>query len=336
MNQTKTILQNPIIAFLKLIRFENILIVIITQYLIRYCVIDCLLVYKTSEYYQKLSLQLSPFTFFLLTLSTALIAAAGYIINDYFDLKTDKINHPDTVVLDKTIKRRWALVIHVLFSALGILIALYVAYKAGNIKLALIHVLTTGLLWYYSTSFKKQLLIGNIIVSLLSAMVPLTVMLFEMPKVIEIYRALMPYAEFDFSPIYKFILAFSIFAFIASLIREIIKDMEDIEGDSETGCNTVPIAWGMRTSKAIVIGLITNMILILLFIVYNLYGPKDKLPAFYIVFGLIFPLTYLITRVYKAQSSKDYHWASIFIKFIMLIGVSFSFIIYYLANDASY
>ncbi|MDP2385873.1 MAG: geranylgeranylglycerol-phosphate geranylgeranyltransferase [Bacteroidota bacterium] len=336
MNQTKTILQNPLIAFLKLIRFENILIVVITQYLIRYCVIDSLLFYKTDTYFQKLSLQLTPFTFFLLTLSTALIAAAGYIINDYFDLKTDKINHPDTVVLDKTIKRRWALVIHVLFSALGILIALYVAYKAGNVKLALIHVLTTGLLWYYSTSFKKQLLIGNIIVSLLSAMVPLTVMLFEMPKVIEIYRVMMPYAELDFSAIYKFILAFSLFAFISSLIREIIKDMEDVEGDLETGCNTVPIAWGLKASKAIVIGLITNMILILLFIVYNLYGPKEKLPSFYIVFGLIFPLIYLITRIYKAQGSKDFHWASIFIKFIMLIGVCFSFIIYYLAKDASY
>ncbi|HEY1038820.1 MAG TPA: geranylgeranylglycerol-phosphate geranylgeranyltransferase [Bacteroidia bacterium] len=336
MNQTKTILQNPLVAFLKLIRFENILIIIITQYLIRYCVIDSLLFYKNEFYYQKLYLQLSGLTFFLLTLSTSLIAAAGYIINDYFDIKTDKINHPETVVLDRTIKRRWAMVIHIIFNALGILIGMYVAYKAGNIKLSLIHVLTAGLLWYYSTTFKKQLLIGNIIVSFLSAMVPLTVMLFDIPKVIELYTELLPDAELNFTTMYKFVLAFSGFAFLSSLIREIIKDMEDVAGDEETGCNTVPIAWGMRTAKAIVIGLISNMVLILLFILYSLYGPGEKLPTFYIILGIIFPLIFLISKIYRAQSSKDFHQASIFIKIIMLSGVCFSFIIYYLANNAAY
>lgn len=326
-------MQNPVIAFLKLIRFENILIVFFTQYLIRYCVIDSLLFYKTQNYYQKIFLQLSHGTFFLLALSTSLVAAAGYIINDYFDLKTDKINRPDTVVLDRAIKRRWAMVIHIAFNAIGILLAVYVAHKAGNIKLALIHVISAGLLWYYSTTFKKQLLIGNIIVSFLTALVPLTVMLFELPKVIDIYDQMLPDMPLNFSTLYKFILAFSVFAFLSSLIREIIKDMEDEEGDRETGCNTIPIAWGMKAAKAIVIGLITNMILMLSFIVYVLYSPNDKLPTLYIILGIILPLVYLIYKMYRAKSSTDFHWASIFIKIIMLIGISFSFVIYYLANN---
>jgi 4-hydroxybenzoate polyprenyltransferase len=332
-NQTKTILQNPVVAFLKLIRFENILIVFFTQYLIRYCVIDSLLFYVTDSYYQKIYLQLSHGTFFLLTLSTALIAAGGYIINDYFDLKTDKINRPDKVVLDRVIKRRWAMVIHIAFNALGILLGVYVAWKAGNIKLGLIHVISAGLLWYYSTTFKKQLLIGNIIVSFLTALVPLTVMLFELPKVIDIYDQMLPNLHLNFSTLYKFILAFSIFAFVSSLIREIIKDMEDVEGDLETGCNTIPIVWGIKAAKAIVIGLISNMILMLGFVVYALYGPSEKLPSLYIILGIIFPLIYLIYKVYRAKTPADYHWASVFIKIIMLIGISFSFIIYYLAHN---
>jgi len=332
---TENILKNPIAAFFKLIRIENLIIIFLTQYLIRYCVVDSLLLYQGETFYQKIYLQLSHFTFFLLVMSTVFIAAAGYIINDYFDVKTDKINRPETIVIDRVIKRRWAMLWHIMFNVLGISIGLYVAYKAGTIKLAIIHVISASLLWYYSTSFKKQLLIGNLIVSFLAAMVPLTVMLFDLPKVIEIYSILLPNEILDFTMLYKYMLAFSIFAFIASLIREIIKDMEDVEGDKETGCETVPIVWGMKASKAIVIGLISNMILLLSFVVYKLYSPKENIPTLYIIIGIVFPLIYLIYRTYRAQTSKDYYRASLLIKLIMLVGVCFSFVIYYLANHVS-
>lgn len=335
MESTGKILKNPIIAFFKLIRIENLIIVFLTQYLIRYCVIDSLLYYQAPTYYQKIYLQLSHFTFFLLVMSTVFIAAAGYIINDYFDVKTDKINRPNTIVIDRVIKRRWAMLWHVIFNALGIILGIYVAYKAGTTKLAIIHVISVGLLWYYSTSFKKQLLVGNLIVSFLAAMTPLMVMLYDLPKVIEIYNALLPDANLDFTLLYKYILAFSLFAFISSLIREIIKDMEDVEGDRETGGETVPIRWGMRASKAIVIGLISNMILLLSFVVYKLYSPKENLPTFYIIIGIILPSVFLIYRVYRAQNAKDYHRASLLIKLIMLIGVCFSLLIFYLANYAA-
>jgi 4-hydroxybenzoate polyprenyltransferase len=335
MSSTKAILQNPVIAFLKLIRFENLIIIFLTQYLIRYCVLDSLLIYVTESYYQKIYLQLSHTTFFLLSLSTVLIAAAGYIINDYFDIKTDKINHPDTVVLDRIIKRRWAMVIHLLFNAVGILLGIYVAWKAGNIRLAIIHLISAGFLWYYSTTFKKQLLVGNIIVSFLTAMVPLTVVLFDMPKVIENYSVMMPDANLRFDTMYKYILSFSIFAFLGSMIREIIKDMEDFKGDIETGCRTVPIAWGMRAAKALVIGLISNTVLLLIFVVSKLYSSTEKIPTFYILIGIVLPFIYLIYKVYRAQTQQDFHSASILVKVIMLIGVSFSLIIYYLSNYAT-
>lgn len=326
-------INNPVTAFLKLIRIENLIIIALTQYLIRYCIIDSLLYIKTEYYFQKLFLQVSPLTFFLLVLSTLCIAAAGYIINDYFDVKTDRINRPETVVIDRFIKRRWAMVFHVAFNVIGILLAIYVSFDVGNLKLAFIHIISAGLLWNYSTSFKKQLLIGNLIVAFLSAMVPVTVMLFELPKLIEIYTILLPDISLDFIiPIVKYIILFFVFALISSLIREIIKDMEDFEGDEETGCNTVPIKWGIKVAKTIVLSLITNIILLLLFVVYKLFSPAELLPTLYILLGIILPFVFLFYLVFKAKTSLDYSKASKLIKLIMLAGVCFSFIVYYLAN----
>ena len=145
-------------AFLKLIRFENLLIIVLTQYLIRYCIIDSLLYVRTEFYVQKLYLQVSSLTFNLLVLSTVFITAAGYIINDYFDIKTDRINRPETIVIDRFIKRRWAMIFHITFNIIGILLGIYVAYDVGNLQLSFIHVISAGLLWHYSTTFKKQLL----------------------------------------------------------------------------------------------------------------------------------------------------------------------------------
>ncbi len=322
-------------AFLKLIRVENLIIIALTQYLIRYCVIDSLLFVRTEFYIQKLFLQVSTLTFNLLVLSTVFIAAAGYIINDYFDIKTDRINHPETIVIDRFIKRRWAMIFHISFNIIGILLGMYVANDVGNFQLSFIHIISAGLLWHYSTTFKKQLLIGNIIVSFLSAMVPIMIMLFELPKVIETYTIMLPGITLNFLPIYKYIIAFFVFAFISSLIREIIKDIEDFHGDEETGCTTIPIKWGSKVAKTIVLSLITNIILLLSFVVYKLYSPQELLPTLYIILGIIFPFIVLFYLVVKAQVSKDFNRASKLIKLIMLIGVCFSFIIYYLSNHAA-
>ena len=290
---------------------------------------------RTEFYVQKLYLQVSSLTFNLLVLSTVFITAAGYIINDYFDIKTDRINRPETIVIDRFIKRRWAMIFHITFNIIGILLGIYVAYDVGNLQLSFIHLISAGLLWHYSTTFKKQLLIGNLIVSFLSAMVPILVMLFELPKLIEIYSIMLPGIPLNFLPIYKYIIAFFVFAFISSLIREIIKDIEDFHGDEETGCITVPIKWGSKVAKAIVLSLITNIILLLAFVVYKLYSPNELLPTLYIIIGIIVPFLLLFYLVIKAQTSKDFNTASKLIKFIMLVGVCFSFIIYYLSNHGN-
>ena len=326
-------LKNPFLAFLKLIRFENLLIIALTQYFIRFGVIDSLLFFDG----QKLFLQLNHFHFFLLVLSTLFIAAAGYIINDYFDVKTDRINHPETVVIDNVIKRRWAMFAHLILNFLGVSLGFWIAYKAGNFKLGFIHLLSSGLLWYYSTNFKKQLIVGNLVVAFLSAFIPLMVLLFEMPSVVTVYSVLFPNSILEFNLLYKYIFGFSLFAFLTSFIREIIKDIEDFHGDNETGCETIPIVWGKRTAKSIVIGIISNVILLLSFIVYQLLKVQpltqvEYFQVFYIILALIFPFIILLFKLIKAQNSTDYTKLSRLVKLIMLLGINFALVIYYLGN----
>ena len=330
------LLKNPFFAFLKLIRIENLLIIAFTAYMIRYGIIESLLFFNG----QKLYLQQSAFDFFVLVLSILLIAAAGYIINDYFDIKTDRINHPDTVVIDKSIKRRWAMFSHVLFNILGVALGFWVGWKAGNYKIGIIHLLASGLLWYYSTHFKKQLIIGNLVVSLLCAFIPLLVLVFEMPSVIQIYSIFFPDQIMEFNYLYKYVFGFTLFAFLTSLIREIIKDMEDITGDTETGCETIPVVWGVRTAKAILLGIISNTLLLLFFIIYQLWKSipitqVELIQIAYLGIGLIIPIFFLTGKVINAKTSADYHKASSLVKIIMLIGINFSAVIYYLANYAS-
>ncbi|MBK6522751.1 MAG: geranylgeranylglycerol-phosphate geranylgeranyltransferase [Sphingobacteriaceae bacterium] len=320
------VLNNKFFAFLKLIRLENLVIVILTQTFLHYLVFQKIFTESNipSNIYIKL--------FGLIVISTVLIAAAGYIINDYFDVKTDLINHPETVVLDKTIKRRWAIILHITFTALGILLGMYTALKTGYLRLALFHILTATALWFYSTHFKKQLLVGNIVVSLLTASVPFITFVFE----IAYLQKTIPEFAANHIPVIltasKITLIFCVFSFITSLAREIIKDMEDLAGDKATGGKTMPITWGIQTSKTVCFFLISITIILLLVVIYNTIKYKGELvtmPNMYILFGLVCPLITLLYMVVTANNPKHFKHASVFLKFIMFLGIGYCWIFYF-------
>jgi 4-hydroxybenzoate polyprenyltransferase len=319
-------LNNKFIAFLKLIRIENLVIVVLTQTFLHYLVFQKIFAeaHIPSNIYIKL--------FGLIVISTVLIAAAGYIINDYFDVKTDMINHPDTVVIGKAIKRRWAIILHITFTALGILLGMYTALKTGYLRLALFHIITATALWFYSTHFKKQLLVGNIVVSLLTASVPFLTFVFE----IAYLQKTIPEFAANYIPVIlsasKITLIFCLFAFITSLAREIIKDMEDIDGDKATGGKTMPISWGIETSKAVCFFLISITIILLLVVIYNTINYKRELvtlPNMYILFGLVCPLVTLLYMTVRANTPKQFKHASVFLKLIMLLGIGYCWVFYF-------
>ncbi len=309
--------KNSLIAFLKLIRLENLLIIIVTQFCIKY------FVFAVFNNYSNLSISF----FCLMVLSTILIAAAGYIINDYFDVKTDKINRPQAVVIDVYIKRRWAMALHIIFNALGLLIGIYLALKCHQLKLILFQLLSIILLWFYSTHFKKQLLVGNVLVALLTATVTV------MPAVYEYYLLgdITFFASFLFGDVIdgitKIMIAYAAFAFLTSLAREIIKDLEDFKGDVETGCKTMPVVWGVITSKVVAFFILIITIGLLLIASFKFYNQQNYNALYYILALLILPTTALILLTIKAKTPKQFKSASLLLKFIMLFGIAFTYII---------
>ncbi len=306
-------------AFLKLIRIQNLLIVAATQYLMRFAIISPIL--KVNNF----SLQMSEFDFFVLVLSTVFLTAAGYVINDYFDTRTDSMNRPDEVVVGKSIERRTAMTLHVVLNILGIIGGFYVSYKIGLYQLGVIFIIVSGLLWYYSTSYKRQFLIGNLLVALLTALVPLMAILYEMPLLNKAYKEILIANHANFNHIFFWVAGFSFFAFITTLAREIIKDTEDFEGDNAYGRNTLPIILGIRWTKIIVISLLIITISALI-TVYFKYLESSVATLLYGLLTLIIPITIEIYLIIQADDKSDYRFASNLLKFIMLAGILYSIV----------
>jgi 4-hydroxybenzoate polyprenyltransferase len=313
---------------IELIRLPNLLIIAFTQYAMRYLIMEPLL--PSASF----SLQFSNMHFFLLVISTLFIAAAGYIINDYFDTRTDRINKPEKVVVGVSINRRTAMTMHTIFNIIGVAIGIYLSIYVGILSLSFIFFLTAGLLWFYSTSYKRQFLIGNLTVAFLTAMVPLVVVLFEIPMLNKEYGTIMLQYNSSFNYIFIWVAGFSIFAFLTTLIREIIKDTEDFEGDSAYGMKTLPIAAGIPLTKAIVALLISVTVFLLIYILVKFImfsgTQTDYISLTYFGTFLIVPFFILLTLTLIAREKKDYHRASVLIKIIMLFGVMYSLIVYYL------
>ncbi len=312
------------LAFLRLIRLPNLVIIAITQYFMRWFILKPLL--SVSDF----KVQLNTLQFSLLVLSTVMIAAAGYIINDYFDRKTDLINRPGRVIVGRLIKRRYAMAFHIVFSALGILAGTYLAYSIHRLNLSIVFIFATVVLWFYSTTYKRQVVIGNLIISMLVGLVPLMVLLFEFPLLVKRYELYILASGVKFSYLVFWVVSYSIFAFIVNLIREIIKDIEDFEGDYVFGRQTIPIAWGLQTAKWIVIGLIVTMIVPIVYLLIKYLS--DKISFVYIVLFIIVPLIMLAFGVSWASTKKQYHILSQASKFIMLSGLIYCPLVNYIIS----
>ena len=310
------------INFLRLIRYKNLLIIILTQYLMRWSIIKPIL-----EVYE-FKLQFTELNFFFLVMATVFITAAGYVINDYFDTKTDLVNRPDTVIIGRVLNRRWAILLHVIFNTIGIGLGAYISFYIGIPILTFVFVLITGILWFYSTTYKRQFLIGNITVAFLTALVPLMVILFEIPLLNKEYGLLMKELRSDFTHIIMWVSAFALFAFILTMIREIIKDVEDFEGDSAYGRKTMPIVLGVLNSKIVVITFILTTLFSLLYI--NFRFLNDSITLIYFIVFLIIPLILLVYKIIVAENKKDYHSASNLSKIIMLAGIFYALVANYI------
>ncbi len=316
-------------AFLALIRWQNLLMVVLTMLLIRYALLAPLvskigvILLKGSGEEIPMTLQFPWYDFLILVLSTVLITAGGYVINDYFDIKTDLINKGQVIVGTK-IPRRKAIMWHSVLNITGVLLGFYISYKAGYIWFGSLFMIVSGLLYFYSASYKRQFLIGNIIVALLTAMVPMLVVFFEWPALYKYYslNAInLPKINF----ILYWVGGFALFAFLSNLTREVIKDIEDFEGDIAYGRNTIPVVIGILSAKILSICLIVITIA-LLYLTWHFFI-SDNITLIYISLTIVLPLLYVIYKLWKSSERKQLHSASSIMKIVMVTGMFYSVVV---------
>jgi 4-hydroxybenzoate polyprenyltransferase len=290
-------------AFLRLIRWPNLVFIALTQLLFYYCI--CQPLFHIASTYKLV----------WLIIASVFIAAAGYIINDYFDLNIDRINKPKKNVVESIINRRWAIFWHLILSFAG-LVATAFAVGLHKWYLVFANLFCVFLLWFYSTSFKRQLLIGNVIISLLTSWTILIVFfnftdpgsafVVSNPATVKFFRIAFLYAGF---------------AFVISIIREAIKDIEDMEGDARYNCKTMPIILGVRTTKIYIavwlVVLIACLVVLQLYILQFGWWPA----VLYSVIMVIIPLLYSFIRLRKSVHTKDFAALSSLTKMIMLTGI---------------
>lgn len=316
-------------AFLNLVRWPNLLIVAFTMILMRYAVIEPVIskmnvvMINLPGIEVPLSLKFPWYDFVILVGATLFITAGGYVINDYFDIKTDLINKGE-VIVGTRIPRRQAMMWHNILNVAGVLAGFYISWKAGYFWLGLLFLIVSGLLYFYSASYKRQFLVGNLIVALLTAMVPLLVALYEWPAMYRFY-AVNSASPPDLKIIFYWTGGFAIFAFLTTLIREIIKDIEDFEGDKVYGRNTIPVVTGIITAKTISILLISATVG-LLYLVWHIYL-NDKITLVYLSCTVVIPLLYVVYKLVMSTTREQLHVASRVMKIIMIAGVLYSLVV---------
>ena len=267
-------------ALLRLTRFWNLVIIGLAQYLTAGFLIDASTIWD--------------YKLFLVSLSTILIAAAGYIINDYYDVKIDLINKPERVVIGKSMSRRLALLFHTVISFTGTGIGLLVSWKIGAINF-----FSAFFLWLYSNNLKRLAFVGNLMVAMLTGL-----SVFMINVLYHVHNSL--------------VTTYALFAFFITLVREIVKDMEDLRGDNTFGCRTLPIVWGIRKTKMLLYGLVVLFATVVL-VMNEVY---IHLPIYYFVIFLFVPLAWLIFRLVRADTRKDFYNLSQLCKVIMLLGIA--------------
>ncbi len=302
-------------AILRLIRWPNLLFIALSQVLFYWCIIMPTLPGSESG----LSHQLTPFLCGLLVLASVLIAAGGYIINDYFDINIDQVNKPAKMVVERVINRRHAMALHAVVTLLGVALSGWVAVKT-NLLLFPANLLCALLLWFYSTRFKRELLVGNLLIALLTAWTILV-----MYVAINSTRSiiLLPAGEMALAlqRVFKFAVLYGGFAFILSLIREVVKDIEDVEGDARYDCHTLPIAWGIRSAKVFAGVWLVVLLAALIIVLYYVIQLRWWMAAAYCVACIILPLALLLRDFLNASEKADYSRLSSRIKLIMLSGI---------------
>ncbi len=310
--------------YLQLLRVGNLAIIAILLFVMEKWVATPLL--QLAQFTE----QMPWWILTLLILSTVLIAAGGYVINDYFDVKIDRINRPDEMVVTRHISRDGAMRLFQVLTGIGVAAGLGVAWWAHSWTLMMIIVVIPGLLWFYSASYKRQLIVGNIVVAFASALVPMLVAIVNADYLRHLYGQALQYTPIV-GQLYVWLSAFALFALLVTWVREMVKDIQDIDGDREMECRTMPIVWGIQTTKivsTVLLVLTAALIAYIAFAVLPFPYTWQSFSTRYIVFGLITPIICAIVLLWASTTPLEYRRTQLIIKFAMFMGIMYSFVIH--------
>ena len=297
---------------MRLIRWPNLFFIALTQALFYYCILVPICIRA------GLAPVLSEKILGLVVAASVLIAAAGYIINDYFDINIDQINKPERQLIGKSISRRWAILWHSLLSFIGVVLSFYAGWKLNLWWIGVANTGCTFLLFVYSTTFKKKFLSGNIIISILTAW---SVAITGLAAYDKMYHNGTLFSTLQHAKLLRFTVLYAGFAFIISLIREAIKDIEDLPGDVRFGCRTLPIVGGINAAKTYVVVWLVVLIGVLLIVQFYALQFNWWIAVVYSMLFLIAPLLYIFRQMFRVKTPVEYHRLSSLTKLVMLMGI---------------
>ena len=292
--------------YLKLIRYKNLLMLALMQLIFRYGFLKL----------QRIPLALTDWQYCILVLATVCIAAGGYIINNIFDVETDTESKPKNVLIGTFISEARAYNLYIGVTVIGVVMGFYLSNVINKPSFASIFIVIAATLYFYATSLKQSLLIGNFIVALLLSFSVIIIGIFD----------LFPVLTTENSPVLRLLfgilLDYAIFAFIINCIREIVKDLEDIKGDVNQGMNTLPIVLGVqRTAKLVFAFSFIPVVLILNYINTNLFSYELIYGTLYGLVFILAPLLYFTVQIWSAKTTKDFHHLSTVLKWILFFGI---------------
>ncbi|MFY7970423.1 MAG: geranylgeranylglycerol-phosphate geranylgeranyltransferase [Flavobacteriales bacterium] len=306
-------------SLFKLARPLNLAIMVLTMVCLRYWIIASIMQSANIG----MEFQLSEIQFTLLCCVVVLLAAAGNFINDYFDLKVDRINRPDRVIIGKDVKRRVAMILHQVLNIIAVLLTAYLCWKTQLWGGMIFTVVIATLLWWYSPILKKRAVIGNIVIAICAGLVPIWQAYFEI-NLLEVRYHQMLLSEDLIQSMWYWMIGYGFFAFILTLAREILKDIEDIEGDKTEHYHTLPINTSESFARytATIILWVSLLAFLCVISYYYMHDTNTLIAAALLV---VLPLVIGIKGSGSARKKEEYHRASMWVKAAMVGGILFAY-----------
>ena len=309
----------------KLIRLRTIAFAAFTMYAMRYFVIVPILARG------GFSLQLSDGDFSFLVVSVCCLVSAAYVINDYFDTKTDRLSGNREIIVGKTISRRMAIILHTFLNIVAVVIAFYMGERVGHWEFGILFLAVSLLLWFYSSRYKKRFVWGNLFVAFLAGCIPLSAVLFEIPLLTHTYSDVIAKTGINFNAVLYWTGWFSYFLFFNMWIYEVNKDIYSIEGDRDDGVMTFPVKLGIRKTK-IFISILVCWCIVSMFVLYAIEFSHSWVVLGYFAVGLFIPYLFYVYSVLRDDRKKFQFYL---IRLIMVLCVGFSLLLQYFFNSVA-